>query len=72
MSSQNNIQSLYNELFEHIENRKNQMTYSQYAAHYWYHFLYSIGIAAWIDFPRAVKYGEVIERFHRYQAQRAT
>ena len=72
MSSDNNLQDLYNSRFEHIENRKDQMTYRQYAAHYWYHFLYSIGSAAWIDFPRAIKYGEIIEQFKQYEAQRIT
>ena len=71
MADNNNLQSLYDQLFEHIETHNDQMTYRQCAGHYWYHFLWSVGIAAWIDFPRSKKYGEVIDRFQRYQAQRA-
>lgn len=59
---------MYNDLFDHIEQNKYKMTWSQTLGHYWYHFLYSLGVAAWIDCTRAVKYAETIERFKRYQA----
>ena len=50
MSSDKKIQSLYNDLFEHIEENRYKMTWSTILWHYWYHFIYSVGIAAWIDF----------------------
>ena len=67
MSSDKKIQSLYNDLFDHIEQNRYKMTWSTILGHYWYHFIYSVGIAAWIDFPRAQKYKETVDRYTRYQ-----